>query len=120
MAWILEDHEREALEKVAQDRFRDDVIAHAKRKAVFEPPLESAVYEAVARETYERVYAFLTNYETATYDSYVFMMLIYFGFGTERVEGGDMQATLRNDRIGINTRVRVCYDLMKVFMEKGL
>lgn len=47
------------------------------------------------------------------------MMLVYLGRGIDQVEGPDMQASLRNDGIGINTRVRVSYELMKVFMREG-
>lgn len=119
MVWILEDHERDALAAVSLDRFRRRVLDHVRRKVRLEPELSDEDYDKVAGLLFERVRAFLAPYETATYDSHVMMMLVYFGRGIDQVEGADMQVLLRNDRIGINTRVRVSYELMKVFMREG-
>ena len=103
---------------VSHDRFRRDVIAHVRRKARFDPELSDHDYRKIAEMMFERVHAFLGRYPNATYDSYVLMMLTYFVRGIEQVEGEHMQATLRNDRIGINTRARVAYDLTKVLMRE--
>lgn len=120
MAWILEENERDALAAVSLDRFRQRVITHTRRKASLRPELSVSDFDKVAQMLFERVHALLGRYKTASYDSYVLMMLVYFGRGIDQVEGRDMQASLRNDRFGINTRVRVSYDLMKVFMQEGL
>ena len=117
MVWILEDHERAALASVSHNKFRRDVISHVRRKAIFTPELSQHDYQKIAEMMFSRVHSFLGRYPNATYDSYVMMMLVYFVRGIEQVEGPDMQATLRNDRIGINTRARVAYDLTKVFMK---
>lgn len=117
MVWILEDHERAALASVSHDKFRQDVIAHARRKAVFKPELSEHDYQKIAEMIFSRVHSFLGRYPNATYDSYVRMMLVYFIRGIEQVEGPYMQATLQNDRIAINTRAQIAYDLTKVFMK---
>ncbi|MEM9871398.1 MAG: hypothetical protein AAF822_09075 [Pseudomonadota bacterium] len=118
LTWILEDHERAALASVAHGKFRKGVIAHARRKARFTPELSDHDYQKIAEMIFRRVHAFLKPEQTATYDSYVLMMLVYFIRGIEQVEGPDMRATLQNRRIGINTRARVAYDLTKVFMQE--
>lgn len=119
MKWVLEDHERDALNGVAFANFRAKVIAHARRKAQFTPEISDADYDTLARYIFAKVHAFLGRYESASYDSYVLMMLVYFTRGVENVEGRDMQASLRNDRFGINTRVRISYELVKVFIREG-
>jgi hypothetical protein len=104
---------------VLRDEFRDEVIAHARRKAVFTPDLSDQDYDKLAQFIYLRVDNYLRNYETITYDSYVRMMLVYFMRGVEQVEGPHMQPTLRNEHFGINTRVQVAHDLCKRFMHEG-
>jgi hypothetical protein len=96
------------------------VIAHVRKKAVLVPELTDHDDEKIAIFLYQRVDAYLRNYETVTYDSYVRMMLVYFMRGTEQVEGPHMQPTLRNEHFGINTRVQVAYDLCRRFMQEGV
>lgn len=119
MPFVLTDQQRAANQQVIRDEFRDEVIAHVRRKAVFVPEISDEAYEKIALFIYERVDAYLRNYETVTYDSYVRMMLVYIMRGTEQVEGPHMQPTLRNEHFGINTRVQVAYDLCKRFLQEG-
>lgn len=86
---------------------------------MFAPALSDHDYEKIALFLYHRVDAYLRNYETVSYESCVRMLLVYFLRGIEQVEGPDMQATLRNEHFGINTRVQVAYDLSTIFLEKG-
>jgi hypothetical protein len=119
LPFTLTDQQRAPNQQAIRDEFRDEVIAHVRRKAVVVPELTDHDYEKIAIFLYQRVDDYLRNYETATYDSYVRMLLVYFLRGTEQVEGPDMQATLRNEHFGINTRVQVAYDLSRLFLEKG-
>jgi hypothetical protein len=119
LPFVLTDQQRAANQQVIRDEFRDEVIAHVSKKAVFVPELTDHDYEKIAVFLYQRVDAYLRNYETVTYDSYVRMMLVYFMRGTEQVEGPHMQPTLRNEHFGINTRVQVAYDLCRRFMQEG-
>jgi hypothetical protein len=119
LPFTLSDQQRAPNQQRIVDEFRDEVIAHVRRKAVLVPELTDHDYEKIAIFLYQRVDAYLRNYETVTYDSYVRMLLVYFLRGTEQVEGPDMQATLRNEHFGINTRVQVAYDLSRLFLEKG-
>jgi hypothetical protein len=119
LPFVLTDQQRAPNQQVIRDEFRAEVIAHVRRKAVLVPDPSDHDYEKIAIFLYERVDAYLRNYETVTYDSYVRMMLIYFMRGTEQVEGPHMQPTLRNEHFGINTRVSVAYDLCRRFMQEG-
>jgi hypothetical protein len=119
MPFVITDKQREPYQQVLRDEFRDDVIAHARRKAVFTPELSDDEYKKVAELIYESVDTYLRNYETVTYDSYVRMMLVYFMRGTQQVEGPDMQASLRNEHFGINTRVQCAYDVSLALKERG-
>ncbi len=120
MPFVLTDQQRAANQQVIRDEFRDEVIAHVRRKLVLTPELSHHDFEKIALFLYLRVDAYLRNYETVTYDSYVRMLIVYFLRGTEQVEGPDMQATLRNEHFGINTRVQVAYDLSRLFLERGV
>jgi len=120
LVWVLEDHERDALAAVSLDKFRDKVIAHARRKAVFSPALSDPDYQRIADHIFDRVHGFLGAYPNASYDSYVRMMLVYFTHGIAQVEGPHMQESLRNDRIGINTRAMISYELVREMMRRGL
>jgi hypothetical protein len=119
MALRITNKQREPYLQALRDEFRVEVIAHARRKAVFAPALTDDDYEKIAQFIYARVDAYLKNHEAVTYDSYVRMMLVYFIRGTEQVEGPDMQATLLNEHFDINTRVQCAYDITKLFMERG-
>jgi hypothetical protein len=117
--FVLTDQQRAPNQQRIRDEFRDEVIAHVRKKAVLVPELTDHDYEKIAIFLYLRVDAYLRNYETVTYDSYVRMMLVYLMRGTEQVEGPHMQPTLRNEHFGINTRVQVAYDLCRRFMQEG-
>lgn len=119
MAFVLTDHQRAPNQQRIRDEFRDEVIDHVRRKAVFVPEIPDDVFRKIALFHYERVDAFLRNYDTASYESYVRLMLVYIMRGTEQVEGPHMQPTLRNEHFGINTRVQMAYDLCKRFMQEG-
>ena len=115
----ITNQQREPYLQSLRDHFRAEVIAHAKRKAVFAPSLTDDDYEKIAHFTFDRVDAYLRNHETATYDSYVRMMLVYFIRGIDQVEGPDMQATLLNEHFDINIRAQCAYDITRLFMERG-
>ncbi|MEP3344967.1 MAG: hypothetical protein ABJN34_03765 [Litoreibacter sp.] len=76
-------------------------------------------FEVIGNSLFDRTQDFLKDHPTASYDSYVLMMILYFIRGIETMEGPDLQATLRNPRIGINTRVRVVYDVTRYLMKEG-
>jgi hypothetical protein len=90
-----------------------------REKAVFVPEIDDVTYEKVALFFFPRVDDYLRNYETATYESYVRMMLVYIMRGTDEVEGPHFQPTLRNEHFGINTRVQITYELCKRFLKEG-
>lgn len=119
MPFILTDQQRAPNQLRIIEEFRDDVIAHVRAKAVFTPEISDEVYHKIALFHFQHVDEFLRNYETATYESYVRMMLVYIMRGTEQVEGPHMQPTLRNEHFGINTRVQMAYDLCKRFLKEG-
>ncbi|WP_298258171.1 hypothetical protein [uncultured Litoreibacter sp.] len=76
-------------------------------------------FEVVGNALFDRTHAFLKDHPSASYDSYVLLVLLYFIRGVEAMEGPDLQATLRNSRIGINTRVRVIYDVTRYLIKEG-
>ena len=119
MPFRITNQQREPYLQSLRDDFRAEVMAHARRKAVFEPALTDHDYNKAAHFIYDRVDAYLKNYETVSYDSYVRMMLVYFIRGIDQVEGPDMQATLLNEHFDINIRVLSAYDITRLFMEKG-
>jgi hypothetical protein len=119
LAFVLTDKQRAPNQQYLKEDFREKVIAHVRRKVVLVPEPTADDYEKIAVFLYQRVDAYLRNYETATYDSYVRMLVVYFLRGIDQVEGPAMQATLRNEHFGINTRVQVAYDLSRLFLEKG-
>ena len=111
------------LDQIAASRradFKRKVIDHTFRKIDLSSDTRPADLASLADVIFEKVSAFLDPYPTATYESYVMMMVVYFIRGFDDVEGRDTQATLRNNRFGINTRVRVCYELAKIFLRRGL
>jgi hypothetical protein len=117
--WIIEDSEREALSDHAVNQFRARVVQHCYEKAQLEPPLPRDQFEVIGNALFDRTHAFLKDHPSASYDSYVLMVLLYFIRGIEAMEGPDLQTTLRNSRIAINTRVRVVYDVTLYLIKKG-
>jgi len=119
--WYLEDHEREALAKASTNEFRVKVIDHALSKLNFadENIPEDHLYE-IAEKLFDLSHEFLKNYPEAAYKSYVFMVMLYFIKGVDEMHKPYIQDTLRNDRIGINTRVKCIYDITRIVFERKL
>ncbi|MEM1375489.1 MAG: hypothetical protein AAGF78_14015 [Pseudomonadota bacterium] len=115
----ISDAQRLAANAGRKDAFRQKVISHALQKVQFATPARDDDVNSVADLLYDYVDWYLKDHERATYDSYVMMMVVYFIRGIDAVHGPDMQATLQNPRIGINTRVRVAYEISKVFLRSG-
>lgn len=89
--WFLEDSERAALEGVSLDAFKRDVIAHARRKLVLSRTMDDAEWARVAGAMFDRTHGWLKAYDTVLYESYVFMVMLYFirgidGIGADYVQ----------------------------------
>lgn len=118
--WTLEDHEREALANAAKNEFRADVVDHALAKLQFDTSeISDDDLQKIGGKLFDMTHAFLGNYPEAHYKSYVFMVMLYFIKGIEEMNKPYMQDSLRNDRIGVNTRVQFSYDIARIMMEKG-
>lgn len=117
--WFLEDHERAALAQVSLDAFKADVIAQARAKISFRETPSEDDFQAAARLVFDRTHDVLRAYDTATRDSYVRLVVVYFLRGIDGMNGDDIQQTLLNERIGINTRVKFIYDLNKLMFREG-
>jgi hypothetical protein len=66
---VIRKDQRVAHQNVLQHGFRDEVIAHARRKATFAPALTNADFVKVALPIFDRVHTYLRNHEAATYDA---------------------------------------------------
>lgn len=111
--WVIEDHEVDALADVCKRREKDRIIDHARAKMVFAAAVPESEIRAVLEDRYEKVDAFLSSYSEASYKSYVLATLIFAIIKPEVMATATPWDWLKNDRVGINTRVDLAYRMTK-------
>jgi hypothetical protein len=111
LPFVLTDQQRAPNQQAIRDDFRDEVIAHVRRKVVLVPEPTGHDYEKIAIFLYDRVDAHLRNHETVTDDSYVLGRTI--AFIQSRPPGGIPTGEYRAEGLRrYSTRVR--YDINAV------
>ncbi len=117
--WTLEDHERAALADASQLRARKEVVDHARAKLALPDDVDEAALRGDLERSYDQADQFLRDYPNSSYKSYVFMTLIYTTLKPEVMRSPEPWIWLKNDRVGINTRVDLAYRMTKQTVNGG-
>lgn len=113
MDWILEDHERAALSGAQKKRSRDEIVDHARDKLIIPNDLDEITIRLNLEHCCDKAQIFLEKYPHSSYKTHVYMTLIYSLVPPELMDTPEPWLWLKNERIGINTRVDLAYKITK-------
>ncbi|MEL6678415.1 MAG: hypothetical protein AAFQ51_06885, partial [Pseudomonadota bacterium] len=118
--WTLEDHNRQALAAAQRALAREDIVDHARAKLDLPAVVDEATLRQDPIRAHDRAAGFLKRYPEASYKTHVLAPLIFTLLRDEVLKAPEPWVWLKNDRVGVNTRVDLAYRIMKSTVNGGI